>query len=463
METTSRLLRSLLRRLLHRLMFLQLLLLPLAASLQPAAGSGAVHVFTLDGAIGPAVSGWLEQGFRDAQDSDAHLIVLQMDTPGGLDTAMRDIIQSILDSDVPVATFVHPPGARAASAGTYILYASHIAAMAPATNLGAATPVQIGMPTAPTPDNADEEDDSQAADNQNLSASERKAINDATAYIRALAERHGRNADWAVQAVTEAASLSASEALADNVIDLVAADLTALLEQVHGREVQVKDRSVVLDTADRPVVLEQMDWPTRILTVLTDPNLILILGMIGLYGLIIEFYSAGFGLGGVVGIICLLLAAYGLQLLPINYAGLGLIVLGMLLMAAEALVPSFGILGVGGVVAFLTGGLMLVDTDVAVFQVSIPLLLAVALFSAVLVIVTLRLFMRIRHQPLVSGMEQLRGQIGEAVAGFEKEGMVKVRGEIWQAVTDTPLQRGEHIRVLDADGLQLRITKAENT
>lgn len=456
---------------LSRLVLLLLLLLPLGASPQ-VSDSAAIHVFTLDGAIGPAVSEWLVDGFRSAQEAGAHLIVLQMDTPGGLDTAMRDIIQAILDSPVPVASFVFPQGARAASAGTYILYASHIAAMAPATNLGAATPVQVGMPSTPSPefpgdssgDGASEDGENADEGRQgNLSATERKAINDATAYIRALAERNGRNAEWAARAVTEAASLSASEALAEGVIDLVANDLEDLLRQLQGRQVSTSGGSFTLEPAGKPVQQVEMDWHTRILTVLTNPSLILILGMIGLYGLIIEFYSAGFGLGGITGIICLLLAAYGLQLLPVNYAGLGLILLGLALMVGEALVPSFGLLGAGGIIAFLIGGVMLVDTEADVFQVSTPLLLAIGIFSAALLILTLRLFMCIRQRPLVSGLALIEGQLGESVAEFNTKGMVRVHGELWQAVTDTPLHAGDSIRVLEADGLQLKVTRADSS
>lgn len=447
-------------RVLPGLLILLLLLIPVDARLQ-SGNDAAVHVFTLDGAIGPAISAWFNQGLQKAQDQNAHLVVLRMDTPGGLDTAMRDIIQSILDSEVPVATFVYPQGARAASAGTYILYASHIAAMAPATNLGAATPVQVGVSSAP----AGTAEEGESAGGQSMDASERKAINDATAYIRALAERNGRNAEWAVRAVTEAASLSAAEALAENVIDLVARDLPDLLQQLQGREVLVKERSVVLDTVGRVLVHEQMDWHIRLLTVLTNPSLILILGMIGFYGLILEFYSPGFGLGGLTGIICLLLAAYGLQLLPINYAGLALIIFGLMLIIGEALVPSFGLLGIGGIIAFLMGGLMLVDTDMDVFQVSTPLLLAIAIFSAAVIILSLRLFMRIKQQPLASGMGQLLGQIGESVTDFESRGlgMVKIQGELWQAVSDTPVQAGDAVRVLAAEGLQLKVTKAERS
>jgi len=434
---------------LRALLALALLLLPLAAV--PQTGNGVVRVFTVDGAIGPAISTYLQEGLERARVEQAALAVILMDTPGGLDTAMRDIIQSILDSDVPVATYVFPQGARAASAGTYILYASHVAAMAPATNLGAATPVQVGMPSMP----GSEQEEQPATP----SAMERKMINDASAYIRGLAERNGRNAFWAETAVTEAASLSASEALAENVIDIVAVDLNDLLAQLQGRQLDIKGNSVTLDLADSPIVYDQMDWRMQILTVLTNPSLILILAMIGFYGLILEFYSPGFGFGGVVGIICLLLAGYGLQLLPVNYAGLGLIALGMGLMVAEAFLPSFGILGIGGIAAFLVGGVMLVDTDVDVFRVSTPLLLAIAVFTALLLIITMRMFIRIKHKASVSGLQTYIGLCGESTGDFAAQGMVKVQGELWQACTDTPLHAGDRIKVLGVEGLQLKVTR----
>jgi membrane-bound serine protease (ClpP class) len=446
------------RKIAHSLFFLFtaciLALLPTAASLQQGNGGG-VLVFTIDGAIGPAISAYIQQGIAQAEADNDYLVVLQMDTPGGLDTAMRDIIQSILDANLPIVTYVYPQGARAASAGTYILYASHIAAMAPATNLGAATPVQIG---ASEPDGQD----SNADQPDSASAMERKVVNDARAYIRSLAERNGRNALWAESAVSEAASLSANEALAEGVINIVATDLNDLLAQLQGREVSIHGTSLTLDMTGKTVRYAEMDWRTNLLTVLTNPSLILILGMIGIYGLLIEFYSPGFGLGGIVGMICLLIAGYGLQLLPINYAGLGLIILGIGLMIGEAFVPSFGMLGAGGIIAFTVGGVMLVDTDLDVFRVSLPMLVAIAVFSAILLAITLRMFMRLRHSRLVSGLQTFVGRSGESMENFAREGMVKVQGEIWQARTDTPLLQGDAVKVVqvDMDGLHLLVTKA---
>lgn len=441
------------RHLLLVLISSALALLPGAAALQDEGDH--ILVVTIDGAIGPAIGSYIQQAIAQAEADGAYLVVLRMDTPGGLDTAMRDIIQSILDASVPVVTYVWPPGARAASAGTYILYASHVAAMAPATNLGAATPVPITAPSLPTatPDASDE-------DTASGSAMERKMLNDAVAYIRGLAERNGRNAEWAESAVRDAASLPASEALAENVVDIVAVDMEDLLAQLQGRNVTLRGSPLTLDVSDKTVQYADMDWRTSVLMVLTNPSLILILGMIGIYGLIIEFYSPGFGLGGVVGVICLLLAGYGLQLLPVNYAGLGLLVLGIGLMIGEAFMPSFGILGIGGVIAFIVGGVMLVDTDVDVFRVSLPMLAAIAIFSALLLALTARMFMRIRHAKLVSGLQTMVGQAGESLQSFATEGMVKVQGEIWQARTDTPLAQGDPIRVVQVDGLHLQVTKA---
>lgn len=416
---------------------------------------GAVMVLTVSGAIGPALGTWIRQAIAQAESVEAHLVVLRLDTPGGLDTAMRDIIQGILDARVPVVTYVWPQGARAASAGTYILYASHVAAMAPATNLGAATPVSLVAPG--TPSNPDE-----SADNEDSStAMERKVVNDAVAYIRGLAERNGRNAEWAERAVRNAESLSANAALANEVIDFVASDVADLLVQLQGLEVSVRGASFRLDPAGRPVQYLELDWRTKLLSVLTNPSLIMILGMLGIYGLIIEFYTPGFGFGGIVGVTCLLIAAYGLQLLPVNYAGLALLLLGVALMVAEALAPSFGILGVGGIVAFVFGGLMVIDTDVDVFRVSVPMLAAIAVFSALLLALTGRLFMRIRNTKVVSGLHTLLGQVGESLESFAADGLVKIQGEIWQAHTDTPLQRGDRVIVLQVDGLHLQVTKAQ--
>ena len=346
----------------------------LAAWLLPAIGATAsVTLLTINGAIGPANAEYVERGLAHAVKNGSQLVILQMDTPGGLDTSMRVIIKAVLTSPVPVATYVAPGGARAASAGTYILYASHIAAMAPGTNLGAATPVQIGAPGMEPererlPQGKEDKQDKKSgskdtSDNATTSPMTRKQVNDAAAYIRGLAQMRSRNADWAEQAVREAVSLPADDALKLHVIDYIAADVPALTAQLHGKKVSVLGQDKLLQTKDAPIVDIQPDWHVKLLAAITNPSIALLLLTIGIYGLIFEFMIPGATIPGVVGTIFLLLALYALQLLPVNYAGLALILLGMAFMVAEAFLPSFGVLGLGGITAFVAGALMLIDTD----------------------------------------------------------------------------------------------------
>ncbi len=383
-----------------------------------------IHVLRIDGAIGPASSEFIVGGIEAAQ-TQAKAVIIEMDTPGGLDLAMRDMIQAILESNIPVITYVSPQGSRAASAGTYILYASHVAAMAPATNLGAATPVQIA---APGIGEAPEEPETEADENAST-AMERKIINDARAYIRGLAELRGRNAEWAEMAVVEAASLSASEALAMNVVDIVASDINELLVLLDGRIISIKDQELILDTNGVQLQNIEPDWRISFLNVITNPNLILILGMIGVYGLIIEFYNPGFGLPGILGAICLLLAGYGLQLLPLNYTGVGLIILGLILIIAEALMPSFGIMGLGGIAALSLGAMIMIESDIAVYQVSLPLVAAIAVAFALLLVFTLRTFFNIRKRLSVTGIQTMIGVEGVSLTDLEKTAWWKFRAK----------------------------------
>ena len=421
--------------------------------------TGAVWVIGIDGAIGPASSDFLSRSFEKARISDARLIIIEMNTPGGLDASMRDIIKLILASEIPVATYVSPSGSRAASAGTYILYASHIAAMAPATNLGAATPVQIGAPTMPSPPvpSAGEEEEDDQADKS--TAMERKMVNDAAAYIRGLADMHGRNADWAEDAVREASSLSSAEALDMNVIDIVADDITDLMAQIEGMSVVLNGNEMVIMIEDSVIHEEKPDWRTELLTILTNPNLVMILGMIGIYGIILEFYNPGSLVPGIIGVICLIMAAYALQMLPVNYAGLTLMLIGIVLIIAEAMVPSFGILGFGGIVAFLMGGLMLFDTDSGAFQIGWPVLGATVFVMAIVIIVTIRLALKMRKQSVTTGIDVLIGREGEVLIDFKQKGQVRIGGEIWAARSTVDVKQGDSVRVLAVDGLMLEVEK----
>lgn len=419
--------------------------------------AGAIWLLQIDDAIGPAISDYIVRGLQRAQMQQAELVVIEMDTPGGLDTSMREIIQAIIASKVPVVTYVHPGGARAASAGTYILYASHIAAMTPATNLGAATPVQIGVPSIPIGNPEDEEDNQ----GPTPTTMDMKMVNDAIAFIRGLAELRGRNADWAESAVREAASLSAQQALQENVIDVIAADVDELLLELDGYVLVIESEEYVLNTQGRYIHAEDQDWRTEFLKVITNPNLVLILGMIGFYGIILEFYNPGVGVPGVVGVICLLLAGYGLQMLPVNYAGLALIILGIALMVAEAMAPSFGIFGFGGIVSFLIGSIILIDTDFGAFQIGLPVIAATGLISLGFIFITISLAMKIRKKDIVTGIQTMIGMVGVAMDEFEVEGMVKIRGELWNATSESPLSKGDQVKVVDVSGLRLKVEKGD--
>lgn len=436
-----------------------LLLIPLfaGASLPP------VTVLTIDGPITPASAAYFAQGLKHSVEGGSSLVVLKLDTPGGLDTAMRDIIKEILASPIPVAAFVFPSGARAASAGTYILYASHISAMAPGTNLGAATPVQIGIggtggEPIPPPATGHKEagpGDGKPAPTTQAGTLTEKQIHDSAAYIRSLAQLRGRNAQWGEKAVREAVSLTANEALELHVVDYVAQDVRSLLDRVHGSRVVANGTTVTLETAGAEIIAVDPDWRSKLLSVIASPSLALVLMMLGIYGLLFEFSNPGYVLPGVIGGICLLLALFAFQMLPISYTGLGLIVLGIAFLVAEAFVPMSGALAVGGVLAFVIGAVILVDTDVPGYGIPTPLITLLAVISALFVFVIVRMGLQARKRPAASGQETLVGGLGEMLTGCTGEGWASIQGEIWQVRSTLPLAQGDRVRVTGIDGFTL--------
>jgi membrane-bound serine protease (ClpP class) len=412
------------------------------------------------GAIGPATADHLVRSLEAAEEAQAQAVVVRIDTPGGLDSAMRDMVKAVLAAPLPVIGYVAPSGSRAASAGTYLLYATHVAAMAPGTNLGAATPVQIGGPSMPggeRPRARDPNEDAPGADPGG--AMERKIINDAVAYIRGLAQLRGRNADWAEKAVREGASLPAGAALEAGVIDLVAPSLDDLLATLDGREVTLAAGSVTLATAGAERYLHPVDWRSEFLGVITNPNIAYLLMLAGIYGLLIEFYSPGIGLPGVVGAVSLLLAMYAFQMLPVSYVGLGLILLGIALMTAEAFTPSFGILGLGGIVAFVMGSIMLMDTELAAYRIALPVIIAITVFSAGLLILALGMVARSRRHAVVSGVEHLLGQRAVVQRSDGHDTYVRLDGELWHARCDSPLAPEDEVEVTGIDGLTVQVRK----
>jgi membrane-bound serine protease (ClpP class) len=413
----------------------------------------------LNGPIGPAMSRYVERSLLDAGNGRSTVVILQMDTPGGLDTSMRDIIKAILASPVPVVSYVAPSGARAASAGTYILYASHLAAMAPATNLGAATPISIGgepnpPPAAPvTPD-----DDKKQKSPEEIpagTAGERKAVNDAVAYIRALAQLRSRNAVWAEAAVRGAASLSANDALERNVIEIVAKDIPDLLRQLQGRKVKIQGNEIVLDTRDLTVRRVAPDWRTRVLLVLTHPTIAYGLLLIGVYGLLLEGYNPGAVLPGVVGALSLLLGLYGLQLLVVNYAGLALMALGVGLIVTEFFMPAFGSLGVGGLAAFVIGSIILFDNHDSGLRVALPVIVGIAVAGGLMIVTIGWLAARARRRPPSTGVETMIGASVEAIGDCQDRCVVRYGGELWNARTATPLRAGQQARIVKVVELTL--------
>lgn len=430
-----------------------------------AMADGLALQVDLEGPLGVAKAEYIINGIEEAEARNANLVIIRMDTPGGLVEPMRNIVSAILSSPVPVATYVSPGGARADSAGTYILLASHLAVMAPTTHLGAATPVALGGGEPPKrPGGEPEADDAEEGDEKEAderpasdSAMERKVMNDAIAYIRGLAEAHGRNADWAEKAVRDAATLTASEAVDQNVADFIAADRSELLATANGREVRIRNRLVTVDTEALEVEVLEPSWRIRVLSTIANPEIALLLVLIGIYGLIFEGYNPGAIVPGVVGVIALLLAAYALQVIPVNYAGLALIIVGIAMIVAEAFVPSFGALGLGGIAAFIFGAIMMFDSGVPGFGISIAFVVSFAVVTGLLLLLLVSYLVRLQRRGAVTGKGSIVGGVGVALHDFDGEGHVWMEGESWKAISSGPVQKDEEVLIRRLDGLTLHV------
>jgi len=410
-----------------------------------SAATNTLTQLEIKGAIGPATASYLKEGMKYAQENNSQFVIIKLDTPGGLSTSMRDMIQVITNSKIPVVTYVHPKGARAASAGTYILYASHIAAMSPGTNIGAATPVNM----MPTPQGVDS--------NNSATTLEKKAVNDAVAYIKSLAELNDRNVSWAIGAVRESKSISADEALKKGVIDVVAEDTAELLDKLDGKKVNISKSDIVLSTDNITIKIYEADWKTTLLSIITNPNITYIFLLIAIYGIFFELMNPGAVFPGVVGVISGVIALYSLNMIPFNYAGLLLIALGIAFMVAEVFIAGFGVLGIGGVASFAIGSLLLFDADTLGEGISIPLVIAFTLVSTAFFILVMRLFIDSRSLKVVSGAEEMAGSIAEVVDSSESGYHVYCHGERWSAKSESELKVGQKVEVVELVELVLKV------
>ena len=417
-----------------------LILLLFFISISSPVFAGNIHYLTVDGIVNPVMSEFITKGIQDAVKENAEAVVIQLDTPGGLDLSMRDIVKAILSADVPIIVYVAPAGSRAASAGVFITYAAHIAAMAPGTNIGSAHPVAMG---------GEKMDETMM----------KKVENDAVAYIKGIATKRRRNAEWAEKAVRQSINVPAEEALKLKVIDLIAQDKKALLEAIDGKKVEVVSGEKILKTAKAEIKDIEMGLRHRILNAITNPNVAYILMMIGLIGLYFELSNPGLILPGVVGAICLVLAFYAFQTLSVNYAGLLLIGLAALFFIAEIKVMSYGLLTVAGIIALTLGSLMLFESPLPFMQVSLWVVLPMVISITVIFLGAMYYGLKIRHKKPISGAEGLLDETGAANTDIGKEGKVFIDGEYWDAWSDEPIKAGEKVKVLEVSGLRLKVIK----
>lgn len=428
-------------------------------------------IITIDGAIGPATVEYVKRAMEIVGTRDHDLVILRINTPGGLVESTRKINAMILNAPVPIVGYVSPSGAHAASAGTYILYATHIAAMAPGTNLGAATPVRIGgsdtQGNKPKIEKNPKKDLEQKKTSNGTSVSPKssmqtKAINDLIAYIKSLAELHGRNSKWAEKAVTEAATLTAKGALKNNVINIIAKDVSELLVKLHGRSIGLGKSPVTLNTKNMAIDHIYPDWQVQLLSIVTNPNVAFVMMLIGIYGIIFEFWHPGLIGPGVIGSICLLIGLYATNQLPLNYTGVGLLILGMAFMTAEAFLPSFGILGIGGIISFIFGSILLFDSDSPEFQLSWIVIISSALFCCALLSFILSYVWRSFKRPVMSGTENLIGAMAEVLEWSDDKGSVRAEGERWKASGMRGLRKGQKVKIVQLVGLSVIVTELDS-
>jgi membrane-bound serine protease (ClpP class) len=403
-----------------------------------------VYLIKIDGSINPSTADFVRKSVKEAVDRRAQCLVIELNTPGGLLKSTRYIVSDLLTSEVPVVVYVSPSGSQAASAGVFILLAANIAAMSPGTNVGASHPV--GM------------------EGKQDSIMMEKATNDAAAFIRSISEKRKRNVEWAEDAVRKSVSISENEALKDSVIDLIANNVDDLLNKIDGREVETAKGNVVLQTQGAEIIRGEMAWFQKFLDILSDPNIAYILMMIGIWGIILEFYHPGGILPGVVGVICLVLGLYGLHTLPINYAGLALILLAIILFIAEIKITSYGMLTVGGVISLVLGSFMLIDPEsgLEVVKISMSVIISTVILVTLLFILLVVLVVKAHKRKVTTGSQGLIGERGEVYEQIEKDkaGVVKVHGEMWKAIAeDEPLPAGTRVKVIKVDNLVLTVSK----
>ncbi len=400
-----------------------------------------VNVIEINGVINPVASKFITEAIDQSEEDGAQCLIIQMDTPGGLMDSMRTIVKKMLSARVPVVVYVSPSGARAASAGVFITMAAHIAAMAPSTNIGAAHPVTLG-----------------SGQKENKAMME-KVVNDAVAQIKGIAKKRGRNVKWAEKAVRKSVSITEGEALKLKVIDLVAPDLDSLLAKIDGRKVKIDSEKKVLATKGASINRRQMGWRYRLLDIISNPTIAYILLMLGIYGIFFELYSPGTILPGVVGAICLILAFFALQMLPINYAGLALILLGIILFIAEVKITSYGMLSVAGAISMFLGAVMLIENPTEYMRISLRVIIPMVLVSVAFFAFAVTMVIRARTKKPTTGVEGLIGEVGVSVSLLDPEGTVSIHGELWRAECDERIEKGERIKVIGVNHLKLKVVK----